>query len=305
MKFYIRAHIAPLEYEFNDDDWDYYPSQAGDSLVERHATKAKNWCQGSFQSGPVILERALGEETTRITWRRNHDISRGTMNGFVYEFLYDCRYERDNERPYAVYAYYRRSTQRVDIDFIQAAIQITILEDNSLEEIIHKIVNDFNSNTNAGDAAGIKMKYEYDNQKGSITLAMFHYDEEIPWQFRMYTTDHVAELINDDKNINSLLQFLNQDDGFMNYRELVDLSYHKSFESEVWDRKRVQFHATFSDARNRYIGSNGDRYDSPSKLYRYVLTDPMFYIRFTTDGRTNFIPRYCSIIIELCFILNY
>jgi hypothetical protein len=134
---------------------------------------------------------------------------------------------------------------------------------------------------------------------------MYNDLEPTLWEIRTNGTDNGPSLMGDDNDVNSLVQFFNQEDYFENYSEFVEMSYGKSFRDGVWDRKRVQFHSSFSDAKNKYIGSNKDHFDSPSKLYRYVLTDPTFYIRFTTNGRVNFIPRYYSIIIELCFILNY
>jgi hypothetical protein len=298
MKFYIRAYTTTPNFEFSNE-WIEYGEHG---MVTAYATKPDNWREGTFDSGPIFLQEGIGEEQTQLTLTYEGDAVIGTYNGYIYQFRYQCFYQKDLELPYVVLGWYRRSTQTFqDLEFLQTTHLVSVLEENSLEEILHKIMEEFNT------ATGLKMKYEYNNTQGrlKLTVADSIVGDPLPIEIRLHSVDAAPILVTPGDDIRSLLRFLNQDDGFTNYQYLVEPGFEKEFTSDVWDRKRVQFHSTFSDARNKYIGSNGDKYDSISKLYRYVLTDPMFYIRFTTDGRHSFIPRYTQIIIELCFILNY
>jgi hypothetical protein len=249
--------------------------------------------------------REVNESGETYGWDRVGDSWTGTIRKRAHQFRYRCVYEPDNEQPYAVYVQYRRSRDTVSAAYVQVLILISILEENSFEEIIHQISDIFNNEASGLGFHDIKLKYEYDNQKGEFVWIMYNDTRMTLWEIVTDRSYSVPNLIGESNDVNKLLHFFNQDDNFKNYSHLVEPSYGKGFVEEVWDRKRVQFHSSFSDARNKYIGSNKDHFDSPTKLYRYVLTDPMFYIRFTTNGRTSFIPRYCSIIIELCFILNY
>jgi hypothetical protein len=292
MKFYIRG------YDYFDPptftgEWTPWREEA-----LRFGRKPHNWFEGTFTTESVFIH---GDN---IDMQRNGESWTANINFRPHQFRYRCVYEPEHQNPYAVYIDYRRSTEAVQTRFVQVPILVSILEENSLEEIVHKITDDFNSGATRVGFTDIKLTYEYDNQTGIFAWTMNDGEAVTLWELKTTLFD-TPDMICDSNDLNTLLRFFNQDDGFRNYRQLVEPTYYKGFDSDVWDRKRVQFHATFSDARNKYIGSNGDHFDAPSKLYRYVLTDPMFYIRFTTNGRTNFIPRYCSIIIELCFILNY
>jgi hypothetical protein len=297
LKSYIRAYRMDQVPIF-EGQWIDVNDNEG--LLIRYRTKPNNW-----QTNLVETEFVFIEEGNQIEWERHGDNWIGTINKRAHQYRYECVYEPENAHPWAVYATYRVSTEVIEATFVQVLILISILEDNSLEEIVHKITSDFNAEAAQMGFDNIKLKFEYDNQKGKFTWIMFEDDFPTLWEIKPERKDTGPHLINYSSDIHNLIQFFNQDNTMDNYRLFVEPTYTKSFSSDVWDRKRVQFHSTFSHARNKYIGSNKDHFDSPSKLYRYVLTDPTFYIRFTTNGRVNFIPRYCSIIIELCFILNY
>jgi hypothetical protein len=299
MKLFLRVYVTDLpEVEF-DANWTPYNY----GQVVGYETKPDNWREGTFESGPIFLERGIGETHTRINFEREGDHLIGTFVGHIYKFQYQCFHDPTLDLPYVVLGSYKRSIERITegLIFIQTTHLISILEENSLEEILHKIIEEVNGHS------GMKMRYEYDRKLGHLKMSVAQsiLEDPLPFEIRLHKVDRAPQLVFPGDDVKSFLRFLNQDDSFDNYKYLVEPSLEKEFMSDVWDRKRVQFHSTFSDARNKYIGSNGDHFDTPSKLYRYVLTDPTFYIRFTTDGRHNFLPRYASIIIELCFILNY
>ena len=98
--------------------------------------------------------------------------------------------------------------------------------------------------------------------------------------------------------------FLNQTLTVKNYFSLLESSYNKIFDSNVWNRKRAMFHASFSDCTRNYIGMNKDHWLTPSKVFSSVSNTTEFRIRFSTDGINHFLPLYCSFIIELIYILN-
>jgi hypothetical protein len=82
------------------------------------------------------------------------------------------------------------------------------------------------------------------------------------------------------------------------------LSSRKSFEHDVWDRKKCRFHSSFSDAIYGYLGLNNDFYHNPSKLFAFNDISVDFYLSFTTNGREHFIPRHIDFIVELIYIFN-
>ena len=99
-------------------------------------------------------------------------------------------------------------------------------------------------------------------------------------------------------------KFLNQgtDDSSLNYfRDYWEM---KVF-TNVWDRSTLQFHASFSDNRRGFIGLNEDFYENPSVFYDPPSNMFNFWIKFTTDGIHQILPRYSRFYIGLCFVRNY
>ena len=73
----------------------------------------------------------------------------------------------------------------------------------------------------------------------------------------------------------------------------------------VWDRINLNYHASFSQTRNKLIGRNNDHWDTPNKRFIVPGGDQdQFYLRFTTDGKHNILPIGCHFNIDLCFMLN-
>ena len=181
-------------------------------------------------------------------------------------------------------------------------IQLSITPENSFDEIIATFITQANDYMNKKHPnAQITLAYEFDYRtcvfslilsKGSASTA-----ETISFHF-----------VNSDKtdkmNLEFFLKFLNQERTDENIAILTTATERMTFEN-VWDRKSIVFHASFSDARRGYIGLNGDSFDRPSKFYDPPTNGSNFQIRFTTDGVHNILPRYCHFIIELSFIYNY
>lgn len=69
----------------------------------------------------------------------------------------------------------------------------------------------------------------------------------------------------------------------------------------VWSRKALYFHASFSTSKRKIIGKRGDWYPSPSLWYPSPTNENTFYIQLSTDSNHKIPIRYCNIDIQLCF----
>lgn len=73
----------------------------------------------------------------------------------------------------------------------------------------------------------------------------------------------------------------------------------------VWDRIHLNYHASFAETNNRFIGRNGAHWDTPNKQFLVPFTDQdQFYLRFTTDGVHSVLPHGCHFNVDLAFMLN-
>ena len=105
-------------------------------------------------------------------------------------------------------------------------------------------------------------------------------------------------------NLNHFLKFMNQETTDENRNKLTLLSKSKTF-NNVWDRVSLQFHASFSNNKRNFIGLNNDFYTSPSIFYDAPTNASDFWVKFTTDGRNQILPRYCRFYIGISFVRNY
>jgi hypothetical protein len=97
---------------------------------------------------------------------------------------------------------------------------------------------------------------------------------------------------------------MNQEQTAEKRDKLALLASSKTF-SNVWDRVSLQFHASFSNNKRNFIGLNKDFYKSPSVFYDPPTNASDFWIKFTTDGRNQFLPRHCRFYISISFVRNY
>lgn len=72
----------------------------------------------------------------------------------------------------------------------------------------------------------------------------------------------------------------------------------------VWNRKRLYFHASFSTAHRKFIGKSGDFYAIPNLLFPAPTNETTFYIQVSQDGRRKLMIYYANIDVQLCFITN-
>ena len=245
----------------------------------------------------------------------------------IHKFRYRCWYgiyEQQPTKTYNVAVQFCSSTEKVQGLWYQVQpVRYTFIEENSLEEIIHKIIIDFNDNnwteefenqvgtlliTDPGkhinEITKFIMKYRYDYRIGKLSLEVLTQENPVLFEFRTYQRDTYPNLITQYANLKYFLKFLNQEVNLQNYLILIEPTIMKTFEEGVWNRKLAQFHASFSNASRQYIGLNNDFWYAPNRLFFYNHTST-FSIRFSFDGIHYFLPRYSMFIVELTYIFNY
>ena len=194
-------------------------------------------------------------------------------------------------------------------------VRLSITSDNSLEEIIHNILEKLNEGLSnnklepyedvgsMGDY--MTFTYSFDYKTGDLSFKLVQVNRP-PHDFDMLhfniEGDAYGNLAND--NLDHFLKFLNQERTDANRNKLTNYTNTKTF-TNVWDRVSLQFHASFSNNNRNFIGLNNDFYDCPSVFYDGPTNASDFWIKFTTDGRNQFLPRYCRFYIGISFVRNY
>ena len=216
---------------------------------------------------------------------------------------------------------YSGSEEAYETDKTMMRIPLTITSKNSTDEIIHYIINTLNekiqeirvlwhdgvegripTDHHLGEIAAFT--YTFDYKTGNLSFKLTgtsdeHTFDDLTFKIEGDTSDDVAE-----NNLNYFLKFLNQERTAESRKILTDYSETKTF-NNVWDRVSLQFHASFSNNKRNFIGLNNDFYDSPSVFYDPPTNASDFWIKFTTDGRNQFLPRYCRFYIGISFVRNY
>ena len=173
-------------------------------------------------------------------------------------------------------------------------ISFQVMAQNTLLEIMTGICNDFNSLF-----ASYRLHYTYDDS-GMLSIFCDYVGsddtESVPANFLIF------DAASTNINTKEFLRFLNQDETDITY--LSNPSNTKVFRN-VWNREYIEFHASFSDSKRRFIGIKGDFYEKPTVLYNAPTDGSTFNIRFTTNGKNSIYPKYCRFIIQLVFLYNY
>ena len=195
--------------------------------------------------------------------------------------------------------------------------RFTITDENSFEEIIHNLIIVLNDKLKKhklkpydGIAGRVEkyigeyaaFTYSFDYKTGKFTLKLSREAgafDKLKFKIEGDSKTDLAE-----NNINHFLRFLNQEQTEEKRKKLALLSDSKTFDN-VWDRVSLQFHASFSNNKRNFIGLNNDFYISPSIFYDPPTNASDFWIKFTTDGRHQFLPRYCRFYIGISFVRNY
>ena len=217
----------------------------------------------------------------------------------MYMIRYECRKVDDG---YYIKIHTKESDEAIDKKVYRIHNKrYTILKENEIAEIMHKIIDDNNI------VPFIDIKFKYDNKK--CDLKIYNNDSDKDVLFNMHPAHFNSNSVTDDvsyfdPSLIEFLKFLNQPITMKNYFDL--LTFKKEFNyTNIWDRKQAYIHSTFSDSRRGYIGLRNDFWTSPTKLYVYSNGGQEFYIRFTTDGKNSFLPIHSGFVIELVFIVDY
>ena len=171
--------------------------------------------------------------------------------------------------------------------------RVEILPENQLFEILNKISDDIYNDVKKkypNDNHGYMLMFDY--KGGKLTFSTMDIQNGTLKKFKLGSFSE------------EFLHFLNQPDDDESYEEQSELKLEHVYEN-VWDRGYIEFHATFSDSKRQFIGVNNEFYHKPSLLFKAPKDGSVFNIRFTTDGKTPILPRYCRFIIQLCFVINY
>ena len=195
--------------------------------------------------------------------------------------------------------------------------QLTITAENSFEEIIHKLIAELNAllrkiEIRLYDEDGVTISgylgnyatftYSFDYKTGKFTLKLSR--EAGVFELLQFNVKGDSKTDLAVNNLNHFLRFMNQKQTDRNRNKLTDYTGSKTF-YRVWDRVSLQFHASFSNNKRNFIGLNNDFYTSPSVFYDGPTNASDFWIKFTTDGRHQFLPRYCRFYIGISFVRNY
>ena len=194
---------------------------------------------------------------------------------------------------------------------------LTITPENSFEEVIHKLINALNDALkkhvlkpydgrgtrelyHIGEFAAFTYSFDYKTGKFTLNLAR---DNDV-FEMLKFSVEGDSKTDLAVNNLNHFLRFMNQRTTNRNRTKLTDYTNSKTF-YRVWDRISLQFHASFSNNKRNFIRLNNDFYTSPSIFYDAPTNASDFWIKFTTDGRNQFLPRYCRFYIGISFVRNY
>ena len=203
-----------------------------------------------------------------------------------------------------IYIKYQLTDDSQIVSLTPVYVPLSITPENNFEEIIHNIIDGLNSYIEKSKPEIDKLfvfTYQFDYRTGDFSLSLTCPEEMQLLQFSIQG-DSYSTLA--ENNLNFFLKFLNQERTDENRQYLIDYSDSKTFHN-VWDRSSLQFHASFSDNRRGFIGLNNDFYENPSVFYDPPTNSSNFWIRFTTDGVHQILPRYCRFYIGLCYVRNY
>ena len=74
---------------------------------------------------------------------------------------------------------------------------------------------------------------------------------------------------------------------------------------DVWNRESLFVHASFVNGTSfQVLGTNGEFYTKPSKMYRFNGNSPEFYFELSHDGIHPVKHRFARFIVQLSFIYN-
>ena len=196
-------------------------------------------------------------------------------------------------------------TPNSNLERLIGILPLTILSENTFEEIVYDIISTLNRAIRQKEKEDlISFTYKFDYKTGEFTLSLVCPVATKVLEYNIQGSIYASHGTTATANLNYFLKFLNQEQTKKNRDILTDHSSSKTFHN-VWDRSSLQFHASFSNNRRSFIGLNKDFYENPSVFYDPPTNSSNFWIRLTTDGVHQILPRYCRFYIGLCFVRNY
>ena len=164
--------------------------------------------------------------------------------------------------------------------------------ENTLQEIIHTIYDDTKSDP-------YLLFFEFDGYNLEITARNSNTNRNVPFAFAFRNASR------DEANV--LWQLFNQtgdpfpdmltfdNTGTISQTYEVDSIYM----ANVWSRKELYVHASFSNAHNRFLCLSDDFYEDVDKYYEDNTHRSNFSLYFTTNGTQKITPYSAQILIEL------
>ena len=168
-------------------------------------------------------------------------------------------------------------------------LTLSITSQNSIDEIMRLLVEEFNGNIGG---TLYSLDYKYDYRTGDLEM----------WCGSPVSTNYGFFAMREFFKTRGFLEFLNQEDADDEF--ILGVAEQRKIFKGVWNRENLYFHTSFSNSKLHFLGMNGDHYDDPSVFYQYSTNSNDFRVWFTTDLINKIIPRYCEFIIQLCFVNN-
>lgn len=262
----------------------------------------------NYQKERDFQTKATNETFDEIYTKYDVSVSEGYFANQGYPFDYPIRWLNDPSMNKRI-AIRRLScipslhniniTLHADInnyEVFEKHLNIDITHADSLIKVLGYMCIEFSKENDEKEVCGLV--YDYDRDTNQLDLFFRAYNgDSCKFYIKAYPENNTEEL-------RELLRFLNQPVTDENIRILTESNLNKQF-YEVWDRDVVQFHASFSTSKRKFIGINGDFYTIPTVLYPAPTNESTFYVRFTSNGYNNLLIRHSVFMIQLSYFVNY
>jgi hypothetical protein len=264
-----------------------------------------------------MSEKQQTANATQLTFEHNYlaiDVNEGNSSHEGWKFDYPIQWLRDQSAKKAV-GLRRLEVKpmgfnfRFSIDIQQStgfhtfSTEIEVEINATIPQILDSINTWLGKLTSAdGIPAGwgaFALNYEYNRVTEELDYGIWQFSStegDTPHQFYFKMTVKAG--------VEAWCKLLNQTFDISSY---LGGSSQRIYLKNVWNRNSDNYywHATFSNSPHNYIALNGERWAKPNLIYPYNSCDNSFIIWCTRDGKTKAVPIYGTIIIQLCFIVNY